>query len=357
MPSSGGRPDAAAGWLVETAAQVRAEFAWPAAAEDHLDIAGHQVRIRYADMALADALGRATRHLKHADPVAGAPVAGAPVAGTLTIDCWTEPPSTVHLPGAWPATGTMHVDDGSTVLTWDAPDGPLFVYDRTRGHAWARFASLAALSAWERATPFRRILHWWAADHGLQLVHAAAVGHAAGGVLLVGRSGSGKSTTALACLEAGIGFAGDDYCLLAPGDPPRVYGLYLSGKADDRAATLLPGLREAFALSPLRIDGKSVVFADQIRPDGVCPGFPLRGIVVPRVTEGSSSHLSPLRPADALRALAPSTLLQMPGNRAGGLERLAAIVRHLPAWELALGSDPATAAATIRALLDGGAIA
>ncbi len=347
MPSPGGRPEAATGWLVETAAQVRAESARDFADEDHLDIAGHAVRIRYADPDLADALGRATRHLKHADPSAGAPVAGA-----LTIDCRTGPHSAFRVPTTWPATGTMHVDDGSIVLTWDAPHGPLFVYDRTRGHAWARFTSLAELSIWEQATPLRRILHWWAADHGLQLVHAAAVGHASGGLLLVGRSGSGKSTTALACLDAGLGFAGDDYCLLAPGDPPRVYGLYLSGKADDRAATLLPGLREAFAQSPLRIDGKSVVFADQIRPDAICTGFPLRGIVVPRLTGESRSHLSPLRPADALRSLAPSTLLQMPGNRADGLERLAAIVRHLPAWELALGSDPAAAAATIRAHLD-----
>lgn len=317
-------------------------------AEDHLDIAGREVRIRYDDLVLADALGRATRHLRHADPG----------SQDLTIDCRIDPqtlrglPATLPLRGL-PAAGTIHVDDGSTVLTWDAPDGPLFVYDRTRRHAWALFSSLTTLS-WERATPFRRILHWWTADHGLQLVHAAAVGHATGGLLLVGRSGSGKSTTALACLEAGLGFAGDDCCLLAPGEPTQVHSLYLSGKADARAATLLPGLRQAFADPPLTIDGKAVLFADQIRPEGVCTGFPLRGIVVPRITRESRSRLSPIRPADALRALAPSTILQMPGNRGVGLKRLAAIVRHLPAWELALGSVPAAAAGTIQDLLDGG---
>ena len=54
-----------------------------------------------------------------------------------------------------------------------------------------------------------------------------------------------------------------------------------------------------------------------------------------------------------MRALAPSTLLQGPGDRAGALRRLGGIVRGLPAWELALGPDPATAAGLIGDLLDG----
>lgn len=328
------------GWLAEIVARLRAQSARGAGVEEFRDIVGREVRIRYGDPALADALGRATRHLPPA-------ARGTP---DLTIDCWTEPDGLCGPSATWPATGTVYVDDGTIVLTWDAPHGPLFVYDRTRRHAWALFASLTTLS-WELATPFRRILHWWAADHGLQMVHAAAVGHATGGLLLVGRSGSGKSTTALACLDAGLGFSGDDCCLLVPGDPTQVHSLYLSGKADSLGAALLPGLHQAFAKPPLTIDGKTVLFADQIRPDGVCTGFPLRGIVVPRITGQTGSRLTRIRPAAALRALAPSTVLQMPGNRSDGLERLAAVVRPLPAWELALGSVPADAAELIRDLL------
>ena len=39
-------------------------------------------------------------------------------------------------------------------------------------------------------------------DRNLQYVHAGAVGNKNGGILLVGKGGSGKSSTALACLKS-----------------------------------------------------------------------------------------------------------------------------------------------------------
>ncbi len=289
---------------------------------------------------MASALSRATSHLTVTHPD----------HAELTIECGVERDIAQRVPTSWPPHGTSHADDGSTVISWDGPAGPLCIYDRENRQARTVFRSLEDVSAWERAAPFRRILHWWAADRGLRLVHAAAVGGASGGALLVGRSGSGKSTTALACLDAGLGFAGDDYCLIEPGEPPQVHGLYLSAKADAKAALLLRGLRAALTDSPLQTEGKSVVFADGVRPEAVRTGFPLHGIIVPRLAGGSTGRLTPLSPAAALLALAPSTLLQMPGQRADGLARLAAIVRHLPAWELTLGS-PADAAGLIADLL------
>jgi hypothetical protein len=329
-------------WLAVAVSQLRSAAPHVPECEHQLTIAGQGVRIRYADANLAEILGRATRHLRRADP-------GTPA---LTIDCWSEPGPPISLPTNAPKVGTTHVDDGNLVLNWDAPNGQLVAFDRQRRHAWAQFNSLAPLPTWEPTTPFRRILHWWAADNGMQLAHAAAVGRAEGGVLLVGRSGSGKSTTSLACLEAGLDFAGDDGCLLAAGDPPQVHGLYVSAKGDAKTAALLPGCREEFEQSPLTIDGESVLFADRIYPHRISAGFPLMGVVVLRLG-GPSSRLSPLTPAAGLRALAPSTILQMPGNRAGGLARLAATVRGLLVWELTLGPDPATAAALIQELLDG----
>ena len=312
-----------------------------AAAETRHLIAECNVLVRYTDLALAEVLSRATRHL----------VAAASGGSDLTIDCVTDPSVARRAPADWPTVGTVYGDDGSTAFTWDPPEGPLYVYDRTRRHGWAVFSSPDAVPTWDQATPFRQILQWWSVDRGLQLIHAAAVGHDSAGLLLVGRSGSGKSTTALACLEAGLGFAADDYCLLSPGDPPRVYSLYLSAKADARAAMLLPGLREPLTKSPLSTWGKSVLFADEIRPDAVSGGFPVHGIVVPRLTGDATSRLSRLSPAAALRALAPSTLLQMPGNHSAGLAAMAEIVRDLPAWELTLGS-PGDGATAIKELLD-----
>jgi hypothetical protein len=214
------------------------------------------------------------------------------------------------------------------------------------------FARHDSVSAWEVSTPFRKILHWWAADLGLQLVHAAAVGRTDGGLLLVGRGGSGKSTTALACLDGMLGYAGDDYCLVDSGERPWVHGLYLSAKGDSRTATLLPGLRDSLRHTPCSIDGKSIIFADDVRPEAVVAGFPLRAIVVPRIVGGSVSRLERLSATDTLRAFAPSTLLQLPGEIASGLGRLSDLVRRVPARMLCLGDDPATAVTVLAELLD-----
>ncbi len=305
-------------------------------------VAGRSVCVRYGDPVLGELLGPATRHLRYLS-------ADGPPA--LTIDCWSAPGLALSPPPDWPTRGMAHLDDGSTVFTWDALDGTIRAYDRTTRRAWIRFDSRVTAATLEPASPFRRIWHWWSDDAGLQFVHAAAVGRFDGGLLIVGRGGSGKSTTALACLAAGLDFAAEDSCLLESGDPPWVHGLYVSAKGDARTAELLPSFTEEFTRSTCMVDGESVVYADRVRPAGITTGFPLRGIIVPRLTGGSISRVSPIGPAAALRALAPSTLMQMPGDRAGGLHRMAAVVRQLPAWELTLGS-PDSAAAAIRELLD-----
>ena len=71
---------------------------------------------------------------------------------------------------------------------------------------WVRRAS--DLPFWEIASPFRILFHWWAQSWGGQVAHAAAVGVNGRGVLLAGKSGSGKSTAALACLRQGMDFRG-----------------------------------------------------------------------------------------------------------------------------------------------------
>lgn len=333
----------ASDWIATLLVRARSEVTGVDAAEDRLRVAGHAVSVRYADGALAELLGRATRHLRSTTD-------GPP---ELTIHCWSAPGPALAPPADWPAAGTVHADDGVRVVTWDAADGTLRAYDRASGQAWTRFDSLTQGASWEPAAPFRRILHWWASGRGLQWVHAGAVGRPSGGVLLVGRGGSGKSTTSLACLAAGLGFAGEDGCLIEPGRTPWVHGLYVSAKGDAHTAELLPTFTEEFQRSTLTIEGESIIFADNVVPDGICSGFPLRGIVVPRLAAGSVTRLSPIAPAAALRALAPSTLMQLPGSRADGLQRLAAIVQDLPAWELTLGSTPAAGAKLIAGLIEG----
>ena len=56
-----------------------------------------------------------------------------------------------------------------------------------------------------------------------------------------------------------------------------------------------------------------------------------------------------------LQALAPSTMLQLGGDRAATFKACAALVRRLPAYHLFLGEDPQEIAATIAGFITEGA--
>src|ERR1700687_2215144 len=83
---------------------------------------------------------------------------------------------------------------------------------------------------WEKGAPLRTILHWWFSNNNRQLVHAAAIGMDGRGVLVGGKGGSGKSTTALSCLDSQLSYGGDDYSLLGFDAERIVYSLYNSAK-------------------------------------------------------------------------------------------------------------------------------
>ncbi|MEX1114060.1 MAG: hypothetical protein WEB53_02345 [Akkermansiaceae bacterium] len=312
---------------------------------EQLRIAGNPVLVRFGSPALAERLTRSVRHLRQ----------GFSSPPDLVIDCWsTEQIPAAGFAGESAEAGMFHLEREGIQLTWDSPDGPLAIYDPLKSHAWMRFGPVDSVSNYEVARPFRKILHWWAADRSLQMIHAGAIGSARGGVLLAGPSGSGKSTTALACLAGGLQYAADDYCLVEPGKLPQVHSLYTSGVANARTADLVPTLRHALLSAPCMPgydSAKHLIFSDEVAPASATLGFPLRAILVPRVTGGNTSRLEPLSPAESLRALAPSTLLQLPGQRAEGLARLAKLVRAVPSWRLCLGGDPRTAVDLLADLL------
>ena len=109
--------------------------------------------------------------------------------------------------------------------------------DAAVGDAWFGVSAPTVLTNGERGAPFRLIFHWWGASRARVLAHAGAVGLDGQGVLIVAPGGGGKSSTSLACVEAGFVYAGDDYCFVASAPEPTAFGLYGSAKvvSDDLA--------------------------------------------------------------------------------------------------------------------------
>jgi hypothetical protein len=311
-------------------------------------IAGLPVRVRYAGPAMLDRLGASFTHL--AVPDVG--------EDTLTVDIWDT--ASTGVPGP-PLLGEplspdgigpiYYYEEGSVraLSRWDT----LSVLDFERRHAWFWTDDPTGLRSWDWASPLRAILHWWLGHHGILQVHGGAVGGAAGGVLVVGRGGSGKSTTTLSCLNSGLRYAGDDFVGMVAAPEPWVHSLYSSGKLEPHHVERFPDLVSAIA-NPVRDDkDKVIVFAAEAAPGAPVDGFPLRAVLLPRVVATEpETRIVPTTAAAALAALAPSTIFQLHPPQPDGLARMADLVRRVPCLSLELGSDVSRIPEAILAYLE-----
>lgn len=214
---------------------------------------------------------------------------------------------------------------------------------------WIRDAR--QLPYYESGAPLRTLLHWWLSNHGRQFVHAAAVGTAKAGVLLAGKGGSGKSTTVLACLDSPLVYASDDYCLLTTEPAPYVYSLYSSAKLDADNIHRLPHLASAISNADRLDTEKALLFLHEHCPEKIVSGFPVRAILLPRVTGRPGTTLTPASPITALKALAPSTLFQLPGAGHSAFQVMSKFVKQVPCYHLELGTDLAQIPEVILGLL------
>jgi hypothetical protein len=326
----------------ERAAQASVEVA-----ERSICIGDAHVRLRFAGLALAGELGRAFDHLAHEGE-------GEP---ELTIHVWdavdsgTPPPPLPSLaPGSPRGTTVYTADDGRHFASRPAL-GQLSAYERATRKAWFWCSNAHELPFWEPAAPFRQILHWWLPDRGALLLHGAAVGQAAGGVLLVGAGGSGKSTCALSCLTSELLYAGDDYVAVQLEPEPRVLSLFCSGKLEPDHAELLPHLPAPSFAGDGALEEKSVFYVAEHFPERMSRGFPLRAIVAPRV-QGTEPQVTQRGPAQVLAALAPSTLLQLVPARQEALSAMAGLLADIPAFGLDVGGPTDLIPPTIERLLD-----
>jgi hypothetical protein len=195
--------------------------------------------------------------------------------------------------------------------------------------------SFAELPQYELGAPLRDVLGWWLTSRRLQLVHAAAVAAGGRGALLAGPGGSGKSTTAAQCLgHEALSFVADDYCAVSlQGGAPYVHALFRTSKLDLRAAEANAGLGQG------EFSDETGKFLFHLRPETITGGAALHSVLLPEIVDAELSDLTPVGQGEAIRRLAPSTLLQLPGSGRRELTLMAELVRRVPAFRLRLGRD------------------
>jgi hypothetical protein len=283
-------------------------------------IAGHALVVHHADDALRVALAPALDHLRTTAP-GGGPRLDVFVRGgaTPSVD-----------PGSATIRPRVHFSDCAVRGVVYPATGIAGLLDAGRGRAVWWLPDAARLPVSERCGPFRTLLQWWLSPGDLQVAHAAAVGDDRGAALLVGRGGSGKSVTAVACAAAGLHFLGDDSVLFAAGPRPMVHCLY-------GCATVYPhDARRAAGLAVLPGAGDKVALDLRGR---VVPSRPIAAVLAPRVTGRPDTRVVPLSPAATLRALAPSSLFNVPGSDGPAFARFVDLARRVPGFALELGTD------------------
>ncbi|MCX6624958.1 MAG: serine kinase [Acidobacteria bacterium] len=356
VPESG--PDRWRTWWFESMAGYGERTARQSPVVDRLfRIGGRAIRFRFASPGLAASLTRAFAHLAadeaepeltislwDADAPGGPPPLLLKAYLSAVASNWWEFLNArgelleFHCP---PLMGAYH--PGSEVFS-------LLDAERDLGLYWKR--NPERMPYYETGSPLRTMLHWWFREQGMQFVHAAAVGMPTGGVLLAGKGGSGKSTSALACLGSGLQYAGDDYCVASLQPRPSVFSLYntckLVGEADLARFPSLDGR----IWNTERAEGdKPTVFLHEHWPEQVSPGFPLKAILVPKVTGRRDTALVPASRMEALTALGPSTLAQLPSSNGQDLSYIRKLIEALPVYRLEAGTDLVQIPAVIQEFL------
>ncbi len=187
--------------------------------------------------------------------------------------------------------------------------------------------------------PFVRIFHQWMAQKQLYFIHAGAVGLADGGVLLAGKSGSGKSTSSLACLDSPLSYLGDDYCLCSLGPETIVHSIYSVAKKNGDDITRLPFLAPAINNPDKLATEKALYLVAKYFPEKILSHFPLKAILLPQITSGISTTIEPASPMSALSVIAPSTLFQLPGSGAGSFSAITKLIQQVPIYHLKVGTN------------------
>jgi hypothetical protein len=219
------------------------------------------------------------------------------------------------------------------------------VYEPSRGVGVQLMRLPGLYPPWETGAPLRPFLHWHYARRGMRLAHGGTLGVDGKGVLLAGAGGSGKSGTVIAGLLNGLQSVGDDYVLLNADRGVRAYPLYATLKQDPAGYERL-GLGRRLPAGGLNWQGKHQFRIGDVASQAVPPSLEIGALLLPR-TGGFRTRISPLPRAEAMIALAASSIHQMPGERESGFRFFGMIARRLPCFRLDLGRDPAEIADAI----------
>lgn len=311
-------------------------------------VAGRAARLRIVGPGLAEELAAPLAHLQ---------VQGTDDEPFLTIDVWHEVETEVRLertglPSPLGTYGIMTASEDGRFVAEHRPHSTTWL-DRRHRRIVAWVASADRLHLDERARPWHRVLAVALGDIGVQFIHAGLVAWQRRGALFVGMGGSGKSTASICCLLDGLTYLSDDFAGLAatPAGGFAGHSLYSSALIGLGHMNGHRALAARCRPGHYPDEEKSVVCFSGLDVARLASQVPIEAIILPRVAGTKDTVVRPASARDALLALAPSSLLYLPGVGPRSMERLGALVARVPSYRLELGHDLPQIAAQVTSVL------
>jgi hypothetical protein len=320
----------------------------PSSSAASYSIAGTSIRLQFGSERFKEQVAHAFGHLESASKS----------SASLTVllhDLASAPDAAEFLEGFTPPgeeADMWLMDSPDLMLILQRPRRVFAAVDWSTNTAYWLIPDAASIPYLERARPLKLLLTYWLGMQGRYFIHAAAVGNGQGGVLVVGQSGAGKTTTALSCLDAGLGYAADDHCLILLEESPSVHSIYGTGVLSAEDLDQFPSLAPAAAISDCPAGEKVALFFDRDPKIRLSPGFSLRAILLASITDSRQTRLRTASTGEAFKAIAPSCFMHLPVARRRALGCFNSLVRKSPAYVLELGSDLNSTPIAIRELLD-----
>lgn len=216
-------------------------------------------------------------------------------------------------------------------------------YDLNVIHYWVN--DFSKLPTRETAIPLILVFHLWFDHTPLFLCHSAGLSTLAGGVLLTGRGGSGKSTSTLSCLNTEIKCAGDDFVLIDP-EQLIVYSLYGVAKLNIDQFENLPHLKPLISNRHQIPDEKGQVYINEFFPDSMVNQFELKAILLPTITGLEDTFIRQCSKIEAIKALVPSSIWILKSNKKA-VEKMNHLIAKIPTFRLMAGTNLSQIAPTL----------
>jgi hypothetical protein len=228
------------------------------------------------------------------------------------------------------------------------------VIDREAEHIVGAVQDARRMTLYEIGRPLHVPLSLWFTDRSIPLVHAGFVADKDAGVLLIGESGAGKTTSTLACLQSGWGYLSDDLAALEIRDDGTAWGhsVYASAFVDGGTIARVGSVPGMLVDGAYPYEDKRLLILPAGADGPLRARARIRAVGLLRISASPATRFRRLRQGEALLEMLRDGLqigVLHPGR--AGLRCLGDLAERVPAYRVDLGTEAAEIPTLLRAMI------